>query len=221
MHASKVAIGKLMPSVPILIQSTARPVESYHLVPSDGRWRVLILPGELTADSSFARLNKLGNELAPLIERYVVTRPSQHMSTEAHPAALPPTMHQSLIDVHVIHRLARDATTGSLSTRELSTFHRLFFPYNQYCGYDDEKVFVDTDLSIFAGMTGETGLRDAGKLYEILGVDVAQVAMIITRPDQYVGWVGALSDVDSVDAFLEDVLKPQARAINGHITASA
>lgn len=223
-HARKVTIGKLMPSSPILVQSVARPVESYHLIPSDGRWRLIILPGDITSDASFTRLNKLGDQVAPLVKQYVVTRPSQHILNGAHPAALPATMAQSLVDVHVVHRAARDTATGALPTRELSTFHPVFFPFDEYSGQDYEKVFVDTDMSIFAGMIGEPGLRDAGKLYENLGVDVVEGAMIITRPDQYVGWVGSLADVEGVKAFFEGVLKPQVQsngATNGHVAGSA
>jgi phenol 2-monooxygenase len=49
-----------------------------------------------------------------------------------------------------------------------------------------------------------------GKAYERWGVDRVRGAMFILRPDQYVGWVGELEDVEGVTRYLDGFLTQNA-----------
>lgn len=209
-HASKINLGQVLsPSCPVLTHATVTPVDLCYLMPSDGRWRLIIFPGDIGTDASFARLNKLGGRLTPIVNQYTVVRPSKHIINGAHPAALPETLSQSLIDVQVVHSASRQPGKLETDTRDLKDFHPLFFPFCEYSGHDYEKVFVDTDMSIYAGVSGAPGLLRAGKLYETLDISKEAGAMVILRPDQYAAWVGGLEDVEGVKSFFEGVLKQQ------------
>ena len=61
--ASKVNIGMRIPSVKVLNQSDARPSHFQELLPSNGTWRVVVFPGDVTQPRQKERLNKLGEQL--------------------------------------------------------------------------------------------------------------------------------------------------------------
>ena len=45
-----------------------------------------------------------------------------------------------------------------------------------------------------------------GTAYEKWGVDRVLGALVVVRPDQYIGWVGELSDVDELTRYLDGIL---------------
>ena len=44
-----------------------------------------------------------------------------------------------------------------------------------------------------------------GTAYEKWGVDWVLGALVVVRPDQYIGWVGELGDVDEMTEYLDNI----------------
>lgn len=219
-HAKGVEPGKLMPSGPLIIHSVSHPVQLQQSLKSDGRWRLLVFAGDITTHSAFDRLHKLGRQLEPIVQRYMVTRPAQHVAWDCHPAALPETLTQSLVDAIAIH-CARKEQVDAIHQRDLSEFHPLFFPYDPTIGHEYDKVLIDAEMDAYAALADNPGLLHAGKVYEMLGMDRDRGAMVIVRPDQYVSWVGGLEDVKGVEDFFGGVLLDQSQKLTLRETTEA
>ena len=76
----------------------------------------------------------------------------------------------------------------------LSDFHSTFFPFNEDEGYDYGRIFADA----------------SGAAHEFFGVDPAKGCFVVTRPDQHVGFIGALEDLDDVTKYLDGILLQRA-----------
>lgn len=96
------------------------------------------------------------------------------------------------VRVVTIHSAQYDAV-------ELSSLHRTFFPYDETKGHDYAKVF-----------TGEGGV------YEKYGVARDETAVVLVRPDTYVGWVGDFGAVSDMQQFLGGVLLERSEQVNNH-----
>lgn len=57
-----------------------------------------------------------------------------------------------------------------------------------------------------------------GQAYEKYEVDDESGCVVIVRPDQYVGWVGQVEEVNEIDAYFSAILIPQG--IESHIGSS-
>lgn len=177
--ASKIEIGKRMPSFKILNQSDARPWHLQELLKSNGRWRVLVFPGTLAVPSTMQRMQKLGERLGAqesFIRRF--TPPDQSFD--------------SVIEILTVH-------AGPRTSIEMLDLPEAFHPYSKTMGWDYWKVFVD-DQSYHEGH---------GQAYENYGIDPARGASVIVRPDQYVSWVGEVDDYDSMERFFSAFMRPR------------
>lgn len=215
-HATKLAIGKHLHSFPVMTQANLCPDNLQRLIAADGRWRLLVFPGDISSDEAFTRLNKLGERLTGLLERYMSIRAPQKAS---HNALARPELFlrmaarmrkESLIDVLTIH-------CGPPFARDLPEFHRVFFPYNEVDGYDYDKIFIDADLKDFEHHYGFPTLG-SGQAYEGYGIDREKGALVVCRPDAYVAFVAGLEDVDAVEQFFRGALIEQK---HDHSTAGA
>lgn len=100
-------------------------------------------------------------------------------------SAVLPRFPASVIEQVVIHpRLSREFTWRDLPA-ELKRHSEMSF----YSGYEMDDV------------------------YKIYGVDAAQGALAVVRPDGYVGTVAALDDVKRVEQYLERCLRTAQTAI--------
>ncbi|KAE8396098.1 FAD binding domain-containing protein [Aspergillus alliaceus] len=177
--ASKIDIGKRMPSFKVLNQSDARPWHLQELLKSNGRWRVIVFSGQLTTSRNMQRMQKLGAKLGSpnsFIRQY--TPYGQAID--------------SLIEVLTIH-------AGPRASLELLDLPEAFHPYDEQMGWDYWKVFVD-DQSYHEGH---------GQAYVNYGIDPSHGAAVIVRPDQYVSWVGEVDDYDDMARFFSGFMKPQ------------
>lgn len=217
--AHNVIPGDIFPAGPVVVHATGCPIDIKELMPSDGRWRLMVFPGDVSKDAVFDGLNTLGEKLAPLIERYTVTRPSKHTSHAAHLSALPESMKQSLIDVLTIHCEEHEPSSSSIAERDLNTFHSVFIPSDPYTGPDYDRITVDREMGAFAHISGGPGLRHAGKMYERLGISKTGGALVIVRPDQYVSWVGELDDASGAERFFAGVFLEHLHQ-NGEISTN-
>ncbi|GAM41330.1 hypothetical protein TCE0_042r14375 [Talaromyces pinophilus] len=182
--ATGIDIGKRMPSFKVLNQSDARPWHLQELLKSNGRWRLIVFPGNLTLSENMQRMQKLGEKLGAsdsFLRHY--TPPSQPID--------------SLIEVLTVH-------AGPRTSLELLDLPEAFHPYDKKEGWDYWKVFVD-DQSYYEGH---------GQAYVNYGIDPSRGASVIIRPDQYVSWVGDMGDYDEMAKFFSGFMKPQvARSI--------
>ncbi|KAJ6009156.1 hypothetical protein N7499_000890 [Penicillium canescens] len=177
--ATKIDVGKRMPSFRVLNQSDARPYHFQELLKSNGRWRIVVFPGQLGLAPNMQRMQKLGARLGSpdsFIHRY----------TPAHQQI------DSVIEVLTVH-------AGPRETLELLDLPEAFHPYSETTGWDYWKVFVD-DQSYHEGH---------GQAYANYGIDPIQGASVILRPDQYVSWVGKVDDYEDMERFFSAFMRPQ------------
>ncbi|KAJ6164640.1 hypothetical protein N7470_003312 [Penicillium chermesinum] len=177
--ATGVLVGKRMPSFKVLNQSDARPWHLQELLPSTGRWRLLVFPGDLTRPETKQRFGNLGEKLGArdsFIRRF--TPPSQPVD--------------SVIEVLTVH-------AGPRISIELQDLPAAFHPYDEKLGWDYWKVFVD-DQSYHEGH---------GQAYAKYGINPAHGASVIVRPDQYVSWVGEMDNYEEMAGFFSGFMKEQ------------
>lgn len=188
--ASKVEIGKRIPSVKVLNQSDARPWHFQELFKSNGRWRVVVFPGDLNNACRKHQLAELGQRLAGVDSFLTRFTPSDQR-------------YDSVFELLAVHSGSRASTT-------IFDFPEVFRPYDQIDGWDYWKIFVD-DESYHEGH---------GQIYENFGIDPQEGCTIIVRPDQYVSYVGRIEAYDDLDKFFSSFMLPQRQVgrtvVNNH-----
>ena len=177
--ASNIRLGKRFPSFQVLNQSDARPWQFGHFLKSDSRFRIIVLAGNIKDEKQWERLQVFGCSLA---------KPDSVIRRFT-PSVKPI---DSVIEILMIHSAPRQEV-------ELLDLHEIFHPFDEKRGWNYEKVFVD-DTSYHEGH---------GEAYKNYGVDRDRGCVVIARPDQYVGWIGELEDIDDIDRYFSEVLRPQ------------
>lgn len=188
--AKAIRIGQRIPSHKVLNQSDARPWHLQELLKSNGRWRVIVFPGNLTNQSNMSRYQELGAKLSRTNSFL------RRLTPPGHPV-------DSIIEVLTVH-------AGPRWDIELMDLPEVFHPYSRTMGWDYWKVFVD-DQSYHEGH---------GRAYENYGIDPNTGACVIVRPDQYVSWVGDLEDYAAMDEFFSGFMKLQGGQDGGTRIAS-
>ena len=94
----------------------------------------------------------------------------------------------ALIDILTIHCAPRDEA-------ELSDFPELLHPFDAESGWNYDKIFVDM----------KPYHEEHGQAYQNYGIDKGSGCVIIVRPDQHVGWIGGLEDVEDVQSYFENI----------------
>ncbi|KAJ5985951.1 hypothetical protein N7522_013147 [Penicillium canescens] len=153
-----------------------------RLLESDGRFRILVLAGDIRNPMQKGRLETLcqvfaghfNSKQSPL-DRYVSI----------------PGRYDSPIDVLTIH-------SAPWKEAEFFDFPEILRPFEPVRGWAYDKVWCD-DSCIFDRYCD-------GTAYEKWGVDWVLGALVIVRPDQYIGWVGELGDVDEMTEYLDNIL---------------
>jgi phenol 2-monooxygenase len=99
----------------------------------------------------------------------------------------------SVIDVLLVH------TAKRVEVEMLRDLHEVYHPFDSKLGWDYDKVFVDE----------ESYHHGHGKAYEGYGVDPQTGALVIVRPDGYVGLVTSIGQEGwhEVTKWLEGVLR--------------
>ena len=177
--ATNIRLGMRFPSFQVLNQSDARPWHFGQFLKSDGRFRIVIFAGDLKDRTQWQRVLELGDRLA--LEGSLIRRFTP-----------PPGEVDAVIEVLTIHSAPRQQI-------ELLDLPDIFHPFDDKKGWDYDKVFVD-DVSYHEGY---------GEAYKKYGVDRKKGCMVILRPDQHVGWIGELEDVQDMDQYFSTILIPQ------------
>ncbi|KAH8820750.1 FAD binding domain protein [Xylogone sp. PMI_703] len=79
------------------------------------------------------------------------------------------------------------------TTVELASLAEIYFPASETTGRDYERVFCEIDAN-----------------YDELGIG-KRGAVVIVRPDQYVGWRGELSDIEGLTNYLRPIFAPKRK----------
>lgn len=184
--AKNVTLGERFPSHRVILQSNACRWETQDILKSDGCWRLIVFGGDVSNEAQLKRVNTLGEELAVSSDGVL----SRYVSVNARGP--------SVIQVFLLHCAPRTAQV------ELSDFHQTFFPFNTRQGHDYSRVFMDLSPASDASEV-------FGNAHRFYGVDPARGSLVVTRPDQVVGYIGELDDVDGLKKYFDGFLIPEKR----------
>lgn len=177
--ATKLNIGKRMPSFKVLNHADARPWHLQELLKSNGRWRVIVFPGNLTESTNMQRYEKLGASLGSpdsFIRQF--TPPGKPID--------------SVIEVLTVH-------SGPRRGIELLDLPEAFHPHHGDLGWDYWKVYADE----------ESYHEGHGQAYANYGIDPSRGGSVILRPDQYISWIGEMDDYEQMSRFFTGFMKQQ------------
>lgn len=187
--------GMRFPSFQVLAQSDARPWQLHHKMPSDGRFRLVVFAGDISKPARLSLVNDLGTWLATdVLPKY----PSIALSPGADPHSVVAMKFKtdrdpSVIDVLLVHAAKR------VDIEILRDLHDVYHPFDSKLGWDFDRVFVD-----------EESYHDGhGRAYEGYGVDPGHGALVVVRPDGYVGLVASVEEEGwkEVSKWFEGVLR--------------
>lgn len=147
--AAELLVGKRMPSTKVLNQSDARPWHFQELLPSNGKWRVVIFTGDITNGHQRTKLLAIGaaiNDKASFLHRF--TPPGSPRDT--------------VFEVLAVHTAPRPSTT-------IFDFPEVFRNYDEVDGWDYSKIYVDE----------ESYHEGHGKAYETFGISPEGAAVVL------------------------------------------
>lgn len=176
--------GERLRPVKLRNQAEGRTRWTTNVFRSNGYFRVVILAGDLRHEAQRQRVHKLSRLLAGQGE----TEPSKPFLRRY--ASLP---------------------GHSDSPIELITIHSAPWMEIEFFDFPEPLISMDTAMgwSYDAVWCDDACVWDPscdGKAYEKWGVDRTHGALLIVRPDQYVGWMGELEDVSTMTRYFDGVL---------------
>ena len=169
--AKNLVPGMRLPDFQVLNQSDAVPCQIHKVLRSDGRFRIVVFPGDISSPKQATQMQELGDRLSShgsFIYRYT---PSS--------AAI-----DSRIEIITVHGAQRAAV-------ELQDLPDIFHPWSDAFGWDYWKVYAD-DVDVH-------GIH--GNAYQACGISTHVGCLVVVRPDGYVGMVAGLGDLGLVDRF--------------------
>lgn len=147
--APEVLLGKRIPSVKILSQADARPWHLQEVLPSNGRWRLMVFPGDIRDIQQNFKLERLA-EAIDKSDSFL------HLHTPKG------ARYDEVFEILTVHNAPRKCTT-------IFDFPQVLRPYDDVDGWDYNKIFVDDD-SYHEGF---------GRLYETFGISKQGCVIII------------------------------------------
>lgn len=138
--AKEILVGKRIPSVKVLNQSDARPWHLQELLPSTGRWRVIVFPGDITKPTQAKKLQAVGSAFATKNSWLSRFTPSGARFDE-------------VFEVFAVHHAPRTSVT-------IFDFPSVFRNFDETDGWDYSKIYAD-DVSYHEGH---------GNIYEEFGI---------------------------------------------------
>ncbi|KAJ5771369.1 uncharacterized protein N7511_003420 [Penicillium nucicola] len=153
-----------------------------RLLESDGRFHILVLAGDVRNPMQRGRLEALCQ---------ILTGQSAATPSPLDRYVSIPGRYDSPLDVLTVHSVP-------WKEAELFDFPDILRPLGPVRGWAYDKIWCD-DSYIFDRYCD-------GTAYEKWGVDWILGALVVVRPDQYIGWVGELGDVDGMTEYLDKIL---------------
>ncbi|KAK6199079.1 Polynucleotide 5'-hydroxyl-kinase grc3 [Pestalotiopsis sp. IQ-011] len=171
--------GTRFPSFQVVSQSGARPWQLQQKLPSDGRFRVVVFGGDISQGPQRDLVNSFAADLSASVLSKA-PRVSLSPGADPHAGTLRFKMDQppSTIDVLLVHSAER------MKIEILRDLHEVYHPFDPKLGWDYDKVFVD----------GDSYHEGHGHAYERYGVDPGKGAVVVVRPDGYIGLVTSLQE---------------------------
>ncbi|KAF1943354.1 putative phenol 2-monooxygenase [Clathrospora elynae] len=215
--ATGLTVGESFKHHRVLAHATSQLCWTTKLFQSDGRFRIVLMAGDVSEPDQMARVKKLcdqlesekkdasGKETSLLHNRYPYRftfgqHPTQDktLSTGQHPSItfLHEKPRTSMISLLAIHSAVK-------STESLTVFDfpaALYGPFDAgYHGYDYTRILVDEAVHYDRYCDG--------RAYDRWGIDRTRGAVVVVRPDMHVGWVGDLEDSDALVSYFATILK--------------
>lgn len=171
--------GTRFPSHQIVEQCDARPWQLHHKMPSDGRFRLFVFGGDISQPTQ----RKLVNDLGAWLDANILTKyPRMALSPGADPFSgsmrFKTDRIPSVVDVLLVHCARRE------DVELVRDLHEVYHPFDENLGWDYDKVFADC----------ESYHEGHGRAYEGYGVNKEKGAVVVVRPDGYVGLVTSLQE---------------------------
>ncbi|KAI0487027.1 FAD binding domain-containing protein [Xylaria cf. heliscus] len=186
--------GTRFPSFQVVAQSDARPWQLHHKMPSDGRFRLVVFSGDISKPARQTLVNKLGAWLSTdVLPRYPRITLSPISDPHGGTTKFKTVRDPSIIDVLLIHTAKRS------DVEVLRDLHDIYHPFDDKLGWDYDKVLAD-----------EESYHDGnGRAYEGYGVNPEEGALVIVRPDGYVGLVTSVKEEgwEEVGKWFQGVLR--------------
>jgi len=180
--ALNIPLGKRFPNAKVVNHSDARPWEVARWLKADGRFRIILFAGDVSNPDQMQRVQSFCS---------VLHRPGSILQRPMARGWTP----GSLVEILTIHSAPREAV-------ELADFPELLHPFHDALGWDYDKIFVD----------GESYYEAHGEAYRKLGVDTQRGCVVVTRPDQHVGWIGELENTSQLGAYFEGFIATDSTA---------
>ncbi|RFU79417.1 phenol 2-monooxygenase [Trichoderma arundinaceum] len=164
-----ITVGMRIPSHKILSQADARPWHLHEVLPSNGRWRVVIFAGNTNDKQQRAKLWKLSEAFDDRNSFLGLYTPKG-------------ARYDELFEVLLIHNAPRISAT-------VLDFPEIFRPFDEVYGWDYNKIFVD-DVSYHEGF---------GNIYETLAVSQEGCIVIVRPDQyvSYIGPMGDTAAVNT------------------------
>jgi phenol 2-monooxygenase len=174
--------GERVRPVKLRNQADGAPLWTTRSLESDGRFRVLVLAGDIRNPIQKQRIETLSRALAG--------QSGTNISPLGRYLGIPGRF-ESPVDVFTVH-------ASPWKGVEFFDFPEILRPYDSMKGWAYDKIWCD-DHCIFDRYCD-------GTAYEKWGVDRVLGALVVVRPDQYIGWVGELGDVEEMTQYLDGIL---------------
>ncbi|OAL28414.1 hypothetical protein AYO22_02868 [Fonsecaea multimorphosa] len=156
-------------------QSTSWLAQVMDLLPSNGRWRLIVYGGDISDDVQRGRVNQLGRAIAApkgLVHRYRSLTPGKPW-----------------LEVLLIH-------TADVASVSRETLHEAYHPQQEkYGGTSWHQVWAEEFLP------RQKGSVSPGPAHRSLGIDPNIGAMAMIRPDTFVGWAGGYEDLPDLEKY--------------------
>ncbi|CAI7642225.1 unnamed protein product [Penicillium pancosmium] len=152
-----------------------------RLLESDGCYRIIVLAGDVRVQEQKKRVEALGRFLSA--EDKTMVSPLHRY--------VPIPGRKDQIEVVTIH-------SAPWKEVEFFDFPEIFRPFDLIMGWGYDDIWCDNSCT--------WDPHCGGQGYEKWGVDRTRGAMLVLRPDQYIGWVGELEEVKDMTDYLDGVL---------------
>lgn len=153
-----------------------------RILESNGRFKIVILAGDVRNEMQKQRVDMLGRFLSGQLPE---------KESPLHRYTSIPGQFGSPLDVVTIHSAPWQET-------EFFEFPEILRPWDPVVGWNYDKIWCD-DACIWD--------RDCdGKGYEKWGANRMRGAMFVIRPDQFIGWAGELENVEEMTEYLDGIL---------------
>lgn len=183
-----VTVGMRMPSHPMRYHASGFLGHLGDTFKSNGRFKVVVFPGDLSQPDLMERFRRLTEQYADLMRTY----------TPSHQRI------DSVIELITVH-------TEDPLQLPLLDLPDVCHPFDSKLGWDYDKVFYE-------GHEPPDTLDDrkAPSAYKLYEVDSDKGMMVVVRPDGYAGLKCDLQELEKVKGYFEAFLYPQGPRENGH-----